>query len=187
MSIFAFCTSLTPQHSATPVSGHQTEEWKELYSAIPVFIASYVWMTGLGDFSFYLYSQKEYVHSVRRFLQVTWRFNFFVSLCCLKVFNYAKRLSSVLPSNTFVYRSCAQTIYRAHLLLAGAWNEKNDNTVVLLQKLAVCASLVYVTWEIPGVFHACFRPNTFLLKYTNPERQVDDPLRECFFSSGLDR
>ena len=191
LSIFAFCTSLTPQHSANPVSRHQTEEWKgwmqmmfllyhyfaakEVYNAIRVFIASYVWMTGFGNFSFY-YSQKDY--SLKRFLQVIWRLNFFVSLCCLTMRNdYV--LYYICPVHTLF----TMLVY----FLLRAWNEKNDNTLVLLQKLAVCASLVYVTWEIPGVFHACFRPFTFLLKYTNPDCQGDDPLHEWFFRSGLDR
>ncbi|KAK1316861.1 hypothetical protein QJS10_CPA05g00169 [Acorus calamus] len=62
---------------------HQTEEWKgwmqvlflmyhyfaatEIYNAIRVFIAAYVWMTGFGNFSYY-YVRKDF--SVTRFAQV---------------------------------------------------------------------------------------------------------------------
>ncbi|XP_034898179.1 protein REDUCED WALL ACETYLATION 4 isoform X1 [Populus alba] len=62
---------------------HQTEEWKgwmqvlflmyhyfaatEIYNAIRIFIAAYVWMTGFGNFSYY-YIRKDF--SVARFSQV---------------------------------------------------------------------------------------------------------------------
>ena len=62
---------------------HQTEEWKgwmqvvfllyhyfeakELYNAIRVFIAAYVWMTGFGNFSYY-WVRKDF--SPGRFCQV---------------------------------------------------------------------------------------------------------------------
>ena len=64
---------------------HQTEEWKgwmqilfllyhywdakEMYNAIRIFIACYVWMTGFGNFSFY-YVRKDF--SFGRFAQVSW-------------------------------------------------------------------------------------------------------------------
>ncbi|KAI9121654.1 hypothetical protein K1719_008687 [Acacia pycnantha] len=63
---------------------HQTEEWKgwmevlflmshyfaamEMYNAIRVFIAAYVWMNGFGNFSYY-YIRKDF--SLARFAQVT--------------------------------------------------------------------------------------------------------------------
>lgn len=41
---------------------------KEIYNAIRVFIAAYVWMTGFGNFSYY-YVRKDF--SFARFAQVT--------------------------------------------------------------------------------------------------------------------
>lgn len=41
---------------------------KEIYNAIRVFIAAYVWMTGFGNFSYY-YVRKDF--SLARFAQVT--------------------------------------------------------------------------------------------------------------------
>jgi hypothetical protein len=41
---------------------------KEMYNAIRVFIAAYVWMTGFGNFSYY-YVRKDF--SVGRFCQVS--------------------------------------------------------------------------------------------------------------------
>jgi hypothetical protein len=40
---------------------------KEIYNAIRVFIAAYVWMTGFGNFSYY-YVRKDF--SLGRFAQV---------------------------------------------------------------------------------------------------------------------
>ncbi|KAJ6803281.1 protein REDUCED WALL ACETYLATION 3-like [Iris pallida] len=99
-------TSLKKHHDKSAFSGkpilylnrHQTEEWKgwmqvlflmyhyfaatEMYNAIRIFIAAYVWMTGFGNFSYY-YIRKDF--SVARFAQMMWRLNFFVAfLCCPK-------------------------------------------------------------------------------------------------------
>ncbi|KAB5544624.1 hypothetical protein DKX38_012736 [Salix brachista] len=81
--IVSAVTSFTIHHDKSPFSGkpilylnrHQTEEWKgwmqvlflmyhyfaaaEYYNAIRVFIASYVWMTGFGNFSYY-YVRKDF-------------------------------------------------------------------------------------------------------------------------------
>lgn len=40
---------------------------KEIYNAIRIFIAAYVWMTGFGNFSYY-YIRKDF--SLARFVQV---------------------------------------------------------------------------------------------------------------------
>ena len=48
----------------------------EMYNAIRVFIAAYVWMTGFGNFSYY-YIRKDF--SLARFTQVTLLIlNFFI-------------------------------------------------------------------------------------------------------------
>ena len=84
-------TSLKKYHDKSAFSGkallylnrHQTEEWKgqmqvlflmyhyfvaaEIYKAIRVFIAAYVWMTGFGNFSYY-YIRKDF--SLARFTQM---------------------------------------------------------------------------------------------------------------------
>ncbi|KAJ8549372.1 hypothetical protein K7X08_033079 [Anisodus acutangulus] len=79
---------------------HQTEEWKgwmqvlflmyhyfaatEIYNAIRVFIAAFVWMTGFWNFSYY-YIRKDF--SLARFAQMMWRLNFFVIFCCIVLNN----------------------------------------------------------------------------------------------------
>ncbi|KAL2456675.1 O-acetyltransferase family protein [Abeliophyllum distichum] len=83
-------TSFKKHHDNSAFSGkailylnrHQTEEWKgwmqvlflmyhyfaatEIYNAIRIFIAAYVWMTGFGNFSYY-YIRKDF--SLARFTQ----------------------------------------------------------------------------------------------------------------------
>lgn len=102
--IVSAMTSLRKHNDKSPISGksilylnrHQTEEWKgwmqvlflmyhyfaaaEIYNAIRIFIAAYVWMTGFGNFSYY-YVRKDF--SVARFAQMMWRLNFFVAFCCI--------------------------------------------------------------------------------------------------------
>ena len=86
--------------SNAPLNREQTEEWKgwmqvlfllyhyfkasEIYNAIRVFIAAYVWMTGFGNFSYY-YVRKDF--SFHRFAQMMWRLNFFVFFVCLAMRN----------------------------------------------------------------------------------------------------
>ncbi|KAJ0978646.1 hypothetical protein J5N97_014120 [Dioscorea zingiberensis] len=89
--LVAAMTSFKVHHDKSPFSGksilylnrHQTEEWKgwmqvlflmyhyfnakEIYNAIRIFIAAYVWMTGFGNFSYY-YVRKDF--SLGRFAQV---------------------------------------------------------------------------------------------------------------------
>lgn len=50
---------------------------KEIYNAIRVFIAAYVWMTGFGNFSYY-YVRKDF--SLGRFAQVCFMPHLFLTL-----------------------------------------------------------------------------------------------------------
>ena len=59
-------------------------EAKELYNAIRIFIAAYVWMTGFGNFSYY-YVRADF--SLGRFCQMMWRLNFFVVFVCVALRN----------------------------------------------------------------------------------------------------
>uniref|UniRef100_F6HJ33 mitogen-activated protein kinase n=1 Tax=Vitis vinifera TaxID=29760 RepID=F6HJ33_VITVI len=113
-------TSLKKHHDKSAFSGkallylnrHQTEEWKgwmqvlflmyhyfaaaEIYNAIHVFIAAYVWMTGFGNFSYY-YIRKDF--SLARFTQMMWRLNLFVAFCCI-VLNNDFMLYYMCPMHT---------------------------------------------------------------------------------------
>lgn len=188
---YSLCKDKTPGL----LNRDQTEEWKgwmqvlfllyhyynagDLYNAIRIFIAAYVWMTGFGNFSYY-HVRRDF--SIGRFVQMLWRLNFLVVLCCV-----------ALNNDYLVYYICPMhTLFTIMVYFAlYVRSELNTNTAVILGKFAGVTALVAACWSSKPVFDALWSPVYWLVKYDNPHAKPGspgaDPMHEWWFRSSLDR
>lgn len=191
LTCVAFGSSLQQIKSPILLSRQQTEEWKgwmqvlfllyhyfearELYNAIRIFIAGYVWMTGFGNFSYY-YKTGDYC--VGRFCQMMWRLNFLVFFVCLVMRN-SYMLYYICPMHTIF-----TIMVYAVLGLAPHWNA---STGKLALKMFLALAAVILFWDVKAVFYAIWYPFTWLVGYADPRKPAGDIMHEWFFRSSLDR
>lgn len=186
-------SSLQPLKSPSLLNRPQTEEWKgwmqvlfllyhyyearEIYNAIRIFIAAYVWMTGFGNFSYY-YKTNDYC--IGRFAQMMWRLNFLVFFACV-----------VLSNSYMLYYICPMHTVFTVLVYAclGIAPHLNQNNVLLALKMVLAFALVFVCWDIKAVFYAIWHPLYWVMAYVDPRKAADaqDPMHEWYFRSSLDR
>mmetsp|Transcript_16076 Transcript_16076/g.19550 ORF Transcript_16076/g.19550 Transcript_16076/m.19550 type:complete len:467 (-) Transcript_16076:82-1482(-) len=187
-------SSLRASQRPRILSRDQTEEWKgwmqlmfllyhyfaeaELYNAIRVYIAAYVWMTGYGNF---LYYQKTGNFSIIRVAQSLFRLNFFVILICI-----------VLRNEYMLYYICPMHTAFTLLVWLALRIYKNGNKHIFPIFIKIIATLTctYCIYDIPMVFSLAFRwqPLKSLLAFHDPlHPEFTDELHEWHFRSGLDR
>jgi hypothetical protein len=113
----------------------------ELYNAIRVMIAGYVWMTGFGNFSFF-YTKGDY--SLVRVLQMLWRLNFLAIFLCL-----------TQGTPYMLYYICLLHTYFFFVVYLTMRIAKDSNYSAsgIRMKLAVLAGLVFLMWDLDdGLF-----------------------------------
>lgn len=159
----------------------QTEEWKgwmqlqflmyhyfvqvDLYNAIRVYIAAYVWMTGYGNF---LYYKKTGNFGAVRVAQTLFRLNFLVALIC-----------PLLRNEYMLYYICPMhTLFTLFVWLAVRFS----TTWKCLVPTLLCT---YVIYDTP-LFKFAFWPLKPLLAFHDPLHDFPE-MHEWHFRSGLDR
>jgi hypothetical protein len=153
----------------------QSEEWKgwmqflfvmyhqqqaaKAYNLIRIFVSSYVWMTGFGNFSFF-YVRGDY--SFNRLLQMLWRLNFLV-LAIMAVMGTNYILYYIVPLHTFYFLVVYATMGVAQSLNYTEWGVR--------AKIFAVGVCIYVVWEleqaVPGVFDTVFAPLSPILAEKN--------------------
>ena len=164
----------------------QTEEWKgwmqflfieyhyfhavQVYNPIRVFVSSYVWMTGFGNFSFF-YIKRDF--SMVRLAQLLWRLNFLV-LLLVAVMDNQYILYYIVPLHTFYTFVVYATMRFRH-------SRNHSDSSFLRWKLLAVFVIILIIWDVPGVF------NFFHAWWLSAEYPpLGGPLHEWHFRSYLD-
>ncbi|KAH8053867.1 N-acetylneuraminate 7-O(or 9-O)-acetyltransferase [Aureococcus anophagefferens] len=163
---------------STATCCEQTEEWKgwmqlmfllyhyfaqgQLYNAIRIYIAGYVWMTGYGNF---LYYRKSGDFSAVRMCQTIFRLNFFVVVVCVALRN-EYMLYYIAPMHTLF------TLF-VWLALRVAKDRSGDDAVAAGKIVATLAATALL-YDVEPVFKAAFgwRPLRDLVAFHDPLHQV---------------
>lgn len=87
-------------------------------------------------------------------LQMMWRLNFLVVMCCI-VLDNSYMLYYICPLHTFY----SLVVYG----LVAVLNKYNESKGVIGVKFFLSFLVIIIVWEIPGVFEVLWDPFTFLL------------------------
>ena len=147
----------------------------ETYKVVRLFVASFSWMTGYGNCSYYIRSND---FSVRRLVRSVVRLNAFAALCCV-----------ALGNQYMLYYICPLTTLHtiSVYVVMAAWPSANSKFSHALLKVAAAAAVVAVVWEDEAVFRRAWSPLRWLLRYDGPSFRSDDPMHEWHFRSGLEK
>eukprot|EP00929_Paragymnodinium_shiwhaense_P121800 TRINITY_DN9417_c0_g1_i1.p1 TRINITY_DN9417_c0_g1~~TRINITY_DN9417_c0_g1_i1.p1 ORF type:complete len:587 (+),score=105.46 TRINITY_DN9417_c0_g1_i1:111-1871(+) len=174
----------------------QTDEWKgwmqfmfvlyhyfaekEVYNAIRIFIAAYVWMTGYGNYHLYIRGK---AFTTRRTLQMLFRLNFLGALACL-----------ALANEYLLYYICGMHTLFTVFVLAALYirADLNSSMKVIWIKIAACAVLTAVLYDGPdfifrGVFGTLPIVRQMFAFHDPLHPEFKDEMHEWHFRSGLDR
>ena len=190
----AAACSLRSCRSPKVLAREQTEEWKgwmqlmfllyhyfaqgQLYNAIRVYIAGYVWMTGYGNF---LYYRKSGDFGAVRVCQTLFRLNFFVVTVCVALRN----------EYMLYYIAPMHTLFTLFVWLAlRVAKDRNGDDAVAAGKIVATLAATALLYDVEPVFKAAFgwRPLRDLVAFHDPlHPEFSDELHEWHFRSGLDR
>jgi len=179
-----------------PMQREQTDEWKgwmqimfvlyhyfkehEVYNAIRIYIAAYVWMTGYGNQFLYVRGKS---FTVRRTLQMLFRLNF-MSFCVCVLLNNEYMLYYICGMHTFFTVVVALALY--------VKNEFNGSKKALYMKVAVTFVMTLLIYDGPEiVFRGLFGTLPIirsLFAFHDPVHpEFTNEMHEWHFRSGLDR
>eukprot|EP01088_Endostelium_zonatum_P001415 TRINITY_DN11719_c0_g1_i1.p1 TRINITY_DN11719_c0_g1~~TRINITY_DN11719_c0_g1_i1.p1 ORF type:complete len:606 (-),score=57.22 TRINITY_DN11719_c0_g1_i1:5-1822(-) len=217
----------TPPNPSQPPKGlqppilprHQTDEWRgwmqvafvlyhyfsvaEMYTIIRLLIASYIFLTGYGNLTYFLNTSD---FSPIRFIKMLFRLNFMVTIMCL-LLNNEYMLYYICPLHTWWF-----LVVFATMRIGYQYNKQNW---FMIMKFAFLFLFCFLLWDLPllhryintdpnettttttttttietagavkqlpDLFDIIFSPFTFILQWS----QMSPPLYEWKFRSGLD-
>jgi len=194
IAIAALCTCKELK-SAKPLQRQQSDEWKgwmqlmflmyhyfeekEVYNAIRIYIAAYVWMTGYGNFCYYA---RKGDFSSKRLLHTLFRLNFLGFCACV-----------LLHNEYMLYYICMMhTLFTLLVILAlYIKQELNQRMGWAYGKMFGLVVLMLLLYDGPyKIFQAVFSLPVLqqLAAFHDPlHPEFTDELHEMHFRTGLDR